>query len=146
MTTGVKQGRSQVSLSYDSPKILQHILAIFIYLSVLLSFSNAINALCHYLLILCHSFIHSFIIYIFLCFSLIPCCLLSPYSCCCGSFFLCYFFSPHDTQQFFTWLIKDTFINAGINTSRKTSPLLTTITYSPPSPPPLPPIKYLSSL
>lgn len=66
MTTGVKQGRSQVSLSYDAPKILQHILAIFIYLTVLLSFSNAINALCHYLLISCHSFIHHLYILVLL--------------------------------------------------------------------------------
>ena len=32
VTSGVKQRKSQVSLSYDSPKIRQHILAVFIYL------------------------------------------------------------------------------------------------------------------
>ena len=38
VTTEVKQWKLQVSLSYDSPKIRQHILAILIYLTVLFSF------------------------------------------------------------------------------------------------------------
>lgn len=38
VATGVKQRKSQVSLSYDSPKIRPHTLAVFIYLTVLFSF------------------------------------------------------------------------------------------------------------
>lgn len=81
VTVGEKQGMSQVSVSSDSPKILQHTVAIFIYLTTSLSFSNAINVLYYYLLISCHLFIHSFIIHVFLCFSLTLCCLLSPRPC-----------------------------------------------------------------
>lgn len=43
----------------------------------------------------------------------------------CGSFFCITLFSPSCTQPFFSGVIEDALANADINTSRKTSPLLT---------------------
>lgn len=85
---------------------------------VSLSLSNAINALCYSLLILGHLFVHFYHIVLLGA----DCCLavMVPPSCVT-------LFSHHCSQQLFTGLVEDTFLNADTNISSKIFSLLTEV-------------------